>query len=170
MTSLSNLFYCSITHTQSKFFLSLKWNFLYFNLCLLSLVLSLDWDENSTSATNENCKQKVLPSTESCQVSERKDFSRLKVQLHCFAHRCKREIFLACYSGTACLNTFYFHLTGFYEHGSTEAHTGKLHMRALLHALSPKKSKLMFSISADKLCQHLHPHSCIFPFAKCRTV
>lgn len=92
---MSNLFHCSITHTQS-FFLSLKWNFLYFNLCLLPLALSLDLDENSRGATNENCKLKALPSSESCQVSERNDFSHLKVLLYCFAYKRKWEIFLAC--------------------------------------------------------------------------
>jgi len=40
-TSLGSLFQGSVTFTVKKFFLMLKWNFIYSSLCPLRLVLSL---------------------------------------------------------------------------------------------------------------------------------
>ena len=45
--SLGNLFQSFVTFRVKKFFLMFRWNFLCFNLCLLSLVLSLGTTEES---------------------------------------------------------------------------------------------------------------------------
>ena len=51
-TSLSSLLQCSVILIVKKFFLILRWNFIYFSLCPLPLVLSLGTTEKSLAPSS----------------------------------------------------------------------------------------------------------------------